>query len=100
MYNQTRNMHTTIIILFTILFIISTHANFGFMPPSPIVYNDEYVRISTIHYYNLPPKLQQLFIKQQATNMFGFLKYDTHPWISKTKMNTDIFTQISNFLIV
>jgi len=93
-------MNAIIIIMLTILFITNASANFGFMPSSPIVYTDEYVRISTIHYYNLPLELQQLFIKKQATNMFGFLKFDTHPWISKTKMNTDIFTQISKYLPV
>jgi len=89
-----------IIILFTILFITSTHANFGFMPSSPIVYIDEYVRISTVHYYNLPLELQQLFIKKQATNMFGFLKFDTHPWISKTKIDMITLTKIRNHLPV
>lgn len=93
-------MNAIIIIMLTILFITNASANFGFMPSSPIVYTDEYVRISTIHYYNLPLELQQIFIKKQATNMFGFLKFDKHPWISKTKMNTDIFTQISKYLPV
>lgn len=87
-----------IIILFIVLFITSTHANYGFMPSAPIVYTDDYVRLTTIHYYNLPTELQQLFIKKQATNMFGFLKFDTHPWISKTKMNIDTLTQICKFL--
>lgn len=89
-----------IIMMLTILFITNASANFGFMPSSPIVYTDEYVRISTVHYYNLPSELQQLFIKKQATNMFGFLKYDTHPWISKTKIDMITLTKIRNHLPV